>query len=153
MQGPVFIWVCCHSKVDLISSSVLLQANPPQYHQFLDIYIFFMYHKAYGFCNPGLYSYLCLMFQHRMRPEIARLLTPHIYSELENHASVLDYENVKVGIVSCVLLMPEVRFHTTGSVLKPSRYYDDIFSAAQMSAMQRVIMHIVTMTSLLADRG
>uniref|UniRef100_A0AAX7UH87 RZ-type domain-containing protein n=1 Tax=Astatotilapia calliptera TaxID=8154 RepID=A0AAX7UH87_ASTCA len=33
--------------------------------------------------------------QHRMRPEIARLLTPHIYTELENHPSVLEYENIK----------------------------------------------------------
>ncbi|KAI1891040.1 hypothetical protein AGOR_G00159780 [Albula goreensis] len=33
--------------------------------------------------------------QHRMRPEIARLLTPHIYSQLENHPSVLEYENIK----------------------------------------------------------
>ncbi|KAG9353375.1 hypothetical protein JZ751_017954 [Albula glossodonta] len=32
---------------------------------------------------------------HRMRPEIARLLTPHIYSQLENHPSVLEYENIK----------------------------------------------------------
>lgn len=31
-----------------------------------------------------------------MRPEIARLLTPHIYSELENHPSVFDYDNIKV---------------------------------------------------------
>ncbi|XP_068170628.1 NFX1-type zinc finger-containing protein 1 isoform X2 [Antennarius striatus] len=36
-----------------------------------------------------------LSLQHRMRPEIARLLTPHIYSELENHPSVYDYENIK----------------------------------------------------------
>ncbi|MEE6513878.1 hypothetical protein FKM82_021710, partial [Ascaphus truei] len=36
-----------------------------------------------------------LNYQHRMRPEIARLLTPHIYQELENHASVLDYEDIK----------------------------------------------------------
>lgn len=34
--------------------------------------------------------------QHRMRPEIARLLTPHIYEQLENHPSVFDYENIKV---------------------------------------------------------
>uniref|UniRef100_A0A3Q3W7K3 RZ-type domain-containing protein n=1 Tax=Mola mola TaxID=94237 RepID=A0A3Q3W7K3_MOLML len=39
--------------------------------------------------------YVRLNYQHRMRPEIARLLTPHIYSELENHPSVLDYENIK----------------------------------------------------------
>ncbi|XP_067324423.1 NFX1-type zinc finger-containing protein 1 [Anolis sagrei] len=36
-----------------------------------------------------------LDYQHRMRPEIARLLTPHIYTELENHPSVLEYENIK----------------------------------------------------------
>ncbi|XP_069003772.1 NFX1-type zinc finger-containing protein 1 [Embiotoca jacksoni] len=36
-----------------------------------------------------------LNYQHRMRPDIARLLTPHIYTELENHPSVLDYENIK----------------------------------------------------------
>ncbi|KAG8446598.1 hypothetical protein GDO86_014154 [Hymenochirus boettgeri] len=36
-----------------------------------------------------------LDYQHRMRPEIARLLTPHIYKELENHSSVLNYENIK----------------------------------------------------------
>lgn len=54
-----------------------------------------------------------------MRPEIARLLVPHIYSELQNHPSVLDYENVKVGTISCVLLMLEFRFHITGGVLKP----------------------------------
>ncbi|XP_068769058.1 NFX1-type zinc finger-containing protein 1 isoform X2 [Struthio camelus] len=33
--------------------------------------------------------------QHRMRPEIAQLLSPHIYQELENHPSVLKYENIK----------------------------------------------------------
>lgn len=31
-----------------------------------------------------------------MRPEIASLLTPHIYSELENHPSVLEYDSIKV---------------------------------------------------------
>ncbi|KAM7422964.1 hypothetical protein PAMA_010818 [Pampus argenteus] len=36
-----------------------------------------------------------LNYQHRMRPDIARLLTPHIYSDLENHPSVLDYDNIK----------------------------------------------------------
>ncbi|KAM6946973.1 NFX1-type zinc finger-containing protein 1 isoform 1-T1 [Lycodopsis pacificus] len=39
--------------------------------------------------------YVRLDYQHRMRPEIARLLTPHIYTELENHPSVLDYDNIK----------------------------------------------------------
>ncbi|XP_039590839.1 NFX1-type zinc finger-containing protein 1 [Polypterus senegalus] len=41
------------------------------------------------------FPYVRLNYQHRMRPEIAQLLTPHIYSELENHPSVEQYENVK----------------------------------------------------------
>ncbi|XP_062853233.1 NFX1-type zinc finger-containing protein 1 [Trichomycterus rosablanca] len=41
------------------------------------------------------FPYVRLNYQHRMRPEIARLLTPHIYTELENHPSVLEYENIK----------------------------------------------------------
>ncbi|XP_078608442.1 LOW QUALITY PROTEIN: NFX1-type zinc finger-containing protein 1-like [Branchiostoma floridae x Branchiostoma japonicum] len=36
-----------------------------------------------------------LKLQHRMRPEFARLLTPHIYKSLDNHESVLHYENIK----------------------------------------------------------
>ncbi|XP_068568539.1 NFX1-type zinc finger-containing protein 1 [Cebidichthys violaceus] len=39
--------------------------------------------------------YVRLDYQHRMRPEIACLLTPHIYAELENHPSVLDYDSIK----------------------------------------------------------
>ncbi|KAG9356145.1 hypothetical protein JZ751_000989 [Albula glossodonta] len=39
--------------------------------------------------------YVRLDYQHRMRPEIARLLTPHIYNKLENHISVNLYENIK----------------------------------------------------------
>ncbi|XP_026856434.2 NFX1-type zinc finger-containing protein 1 [Electrophorus electricus] len=41
------------------------------------------------------FPFVRLNYQHRMRPEIARLLTPHIYSELENHPSVLEYENIR----------------------------------------------------------
>ena len=36
-----------------------------------------------------------LQIQHRMRPEIAELVCPHIYDTLINHESVLRYENVK----------------------------------------------------------
>ncbi|XP_075682935.1 NFX1-type zinc finger-containing protein 1-like isoform X2 [Rhinoderma darwinii] len=39
--------------------------------------------------------YVRLNYQHRMRPEIAKLLTPHIYEKLENHESVHEYDNVK----------------------------------------------------------
>ncbi|XP_048205561.1 NFX1-type zinc finger-containing protein 1 isoform X2 [Perognathus longimembris pacificus] len=43
--------------------------------------------------------YVRLNYQHRMCPEIARLLTPHIYQDLENHPSVLKYEKIK-GVAS-----------------------------------------------------
>ncbi|XP_067904238.1 NFX1-type zinc finger-containing protein 1 [Heterodontus francisci] len=43
--------------------------------------------------------YVRLDYQHRMRPEIAALLSPHIYEQLENHPSVMNYENIK-GISS-----------------------------------------------------
>ena len=36
-----------------------------------------------------------LLIQHRMRPEIARLVCPHIYDELHNHPCVEEYGNVK----------------------------------------------------------
>ncbi|XP_060066353.1 NFX1-type zinc finger-containing protein 1-like [Ylistrum balloti] len=36
-----------------------------------------------------------LQFQHRMRPEISDLLTPSIYKELHNHASVVEIEDVR----------------------------------------------------------
>lgn len=33
--------------------------------------------------------------QHRMHPSISSLLVPHIYKELLNHPSVMEYEDVK----------------------------------------------------------
>ncbi|CAL1289223.1 unnamed protein product [Larinioides sclopetarius] len=36
-----------------------------------------------------------LEIQHRMRPEIASLLMPHIYTKLHNHESVKSFENIK----------------------------------------------------------
>ncbi|ELU05196.1 hypothetical protein CAPTEDRAFT_135240 [Capitella teleta] len=33
--------------------------------------------------------------QHRMRPEISNLITPHIYKTLTNHPSVLTFENIR----------------------------------------------------------
>nr|XP_014346107.1 PREDICTED: NFX1-type zinc finger-containing protein 1-like isoform X2 [Latimeria chalumnae] len=44
-------------------------------------------------------QYVRLDYQHRMRPEIAELLTPHIYDKLENHESVLLYDNIQ-GVTS-----------------------------------------------------
>lgn len=35
-----------------------------------------------------------LNVQHRMRPEIAALISPHIYTDLANHPSVETFKNV-----------------------------------------------------------
>ncbi|CAG4956216.1 unnamed protein product [Colias eurytheme] len=37
----------------------------------------------------------CLSVQHRMRPEIAALISPHIYPDLKNHSSVECFPNVR----------------------------------------------------------
>ncbi|XP_065915016.1 NFX1-type zinc finger-containing protein 1-like [Dysidea avara] len=42
-----------------------------------------------------------LQHQHRMRPEIADLVRPHVYRDLKDHDSVLGYENIR-GIASNV---------------------------------------------------
>uniref|UniRef100_A0A2K6NYD4 NFX1-type zinc finger-containing protein 1 n=1 Tax=Rhinopithecus roxellana TaxID=61622 RepID=A0A2K6NYD4_RHIRO len=46
-------------------------------------------------CSAHVSNDMHVFFQHRMCPEIARLLTPHIYQDLENHPSVLNYEKIK----------------------------------------------------------
>ncbi|XP_061109480.1 NFX1-type zinc finger-containing protein 1-like isoform X2 [Conger conger] len=48
--------------------------------------------------------YVRLDYQHRMRPEIAKLLTPHIYDKLKNHSSVHLYENIK-GVTTNVFFV------------------------------------------------
>ncbi|NWI50997.1 ZNFX1 protein, partial [Calyptomena viridis] len=50
------------------------------------------------------FPFVCLKYQHRMRPEIAELISPHIYQKLENHPSVLEYENIK-GVSSNVFFV------------------------------------------------
>ncbi|NXF36396.1 ZNFX1 protein, partial [Nyctibius bracteatus] len=50
------------------------------------------------------FPFVCLKYQHRMRPEIAQLLSPHIYQKLENHPSVLKYENIK-GVLSNIFFV------------------------------------------------
>ena len=41
------------------------------------------------------FPHVTLQIQHRMRPEIAELVKPHVYETLENHDSVKDYPNIK----------------------------------------------------------
>ncbi|XP_069390104.1 NFX1-type zinc finger-containing protein 1 isoform X2 [Paralichthys olivaceus] len=53
--------------------------------------------------------------QHRMRPEIARLLTPHIYAELENHPSVFQFDNIKGLNTNLFFVEHEHPEHTDGT--------------------------------------
>ncbi|XP_062603582.1 NFX1-type zinc finger-containing protein 1-like [Saccostrea cucullata] len=41
------------------------------------------------------FPFQCLTEQHRMRPEISCMLTPTIYPSLQDHSTVLEYQNVK----------------------------------------------------------
>ena len=45
-----------------------------------------------------------LSIQHRMRPEIAKLIVPHVYKELYNHESVLHYDHV-MGVAEDIFLI------------------------------------------------
>ena len=40
------------------------------------------------------FPHVTLQIQHRMRPEIAELVKPHVYETLENHESVKNYPNI-----------------------------------------------------------
>ncbi|NXX81788.1 ZNFX1 protein, partial [Urocolius indicus] len=68
------------------------------------------------------FPFVRLKYQHRMRPEIAQLLSPHIYQELENHPSVLKYENIK-GVLSNLFFVehdfPEQEIHEGKSHQNP----------------------------------
>ncbi|NXQ64815.1 ZNFX1 protein, partial [Anthoscopus minutus] len=68
------------------------------------------------------FPFVCLKYQHRMRPEIAQLISPHIYQKLENHPSVLKYENIK-GVSTNVFFVehevPEQEIHEGKSHQNP----------------------------------
>ena len=60
--------------------------------------------KTVHLFSVHVFNDIHVLFQHRMRPEIARLLTPHIYQDLENHPSVLKYEKIKVNLLYLIFL-------------------------------------------------
>ena len=76
----------------LIGDHKQLRPNPNEYYLArdcnLDISLFERLIKA------GI-PHATLEIQHRMRPEIAGLVCPHIYPKLLNHESVLQYENIQ----------------------------------------------------------
>ncbi|CAM1296818.1 ZNFX1 (predicted) [Pycnogonum litorale] len=56
-------------------------------------------------------DYVKLTTQHRMRPEIARLICPHVYNNVLNHRSVCEYPNV-AGITSNVYFLDHRHLET-----------------------------------------
>ncbi|XP_062400969.1 NFX1-type zinc finger-containing protein 1 [Sardina pilchardus] len=83
------------------------------------------------------FPYVRLNYQHRMCPEIARLLTPHIYAELENHPSVLDYENVKGVLTNLFFVEHEQREEQ----IKDGRSHQNMHEAAFVVALCRYLLH------------
>ncbi|XP_072540909.1 NFX1-type zinc finger-containing protein 1 [Salminus brasiliensis] len=82
------------------------------------------------------FPFVRLNYQHRMRPDIARLLTPHIYSELENHPSVLEYEDVK-GIFTNLFFIDH-KFHE--EEIKDGKSHQNLHEAHFVVALCRYLL-------------
>ncbi|KAM4740439.1 NFX1-type zinc finger-containing protein 1 isoform 2-T2 [Anableps anableps] len=85
--------------------------------------------------NMGL-PYVRLNYQHRMRPDIARLLTPHIYSALENHPSVFEYENIK-GLNTNLFFLEH---NYLEEEIKDGRSHQNIYEAKFVVALCRYLI-------------
>ena len=61
------------------------------------------------------HTHVTLTTQHRMRPEIAELVHPHIYDTLENHNSVEQYPNVR-GVDSNLFFIDHDNLESEGTI-------------------------------------
>ena len=61
------------------------------------------------------HPHVTLTTQHRMRPEIAELVHPHIYDTLENHNSVEQYPNVR-GVDSNLFFIDHDNLESEGTI-------------------------------------
>ena len=86
---PTFLNCTCHS---ILGDHQQLRPTTSSYHLAknynLEVSMF------ERFINLGA-KHVSLSLQHRMRPEIARLLVPAVYPELKNHFSVWEYPSIK----------------------------------------------------------
>ncbi|KAM9296225.1 NFX1-type zinc finger-containing protein 1 [Gastrophryne carolinensis] len=78
-----------------------------------------------------------LNYQHRMRPEIAQLLTPHIYKELENHPSVLCYEDIK-GVASNLFF---VKHNILEQNIKDGKSHQNLHEAQFIVELCKYLLH------------
>ncbi|XP_061894235.1 NFX1-type zinc finger-containing protein 1 isoform X1 [Entelurus aequoreus] len=74
--------------------------------------------------------------QHRMRPEIARLLTPNIYSDLENHPSVLNFDDIR-GLNTNVFFVEHNELETQ---FKEDRSHQNLHEAQFVVAFCRYLL-------------
>ncbi|KAJ4436029.1 hypothetical protein ANN_18655 [Periplaneta americana] len=82
-----------------------------------------------------------LKVQHRMRPEIAQLITPTIYPELENHSSVTEFESIH-GVLKSVffithehpedqsLMLAGSEFQSLGRAIVKEDEYEEVTEAS-----------------------
>uniref|UniRef100_A0A8C2J0P8 Zinc finger, NFX1-type containing 1 n=1 Tax=Cyprinus carpio TaxID=7962 RepID=A0A8C2J0P8_CYPCA len=82
------------------------------------------------------FPFVRLNYQHRMRPSIARLLTPHIYETLENHPSVLEYDNVK-GLLTNLFFLDHDHFEEE---IKDGRSHQNPHEAQFVVALCRYLL-------------
>ncbi|XP_051996715.1 NFX1-type zinc finger-containing protein 1-like [Xyrauchen texanus] len=82
------------------------------------------------------FPFVKLNYQHRMRPSIARLLTPHIYAELENHPSVHEYDNVK-GLLTNLFFVDHPHLEEE---IKDGRSHQNIHEANFVVALCRYLL-------------
>ncbi|CAM2107176.1 unnamed protein product [Caretta caretta] len=80
--------------------------------------------------------YVQLLYQHRMRPEISRLLVPLFYKQLKDHNAVAEYEKIK-GMESSVFFIQ----HTAAeSHSADSESYRNEFEASFLVSLSRYLL-------------
>ena len=70
-----------------------------------------------------------LSIQHRMRPEIAKLVHPHIYDTLYNHESVLNYDEIKGIAKNMFFIAHEQDEEENRDLLSPNNKHEARFMA------------------------
>ena len=117
----------------LIGDHQQLRPNPTSYHLakkfHLDISLFERMVKNEIHCEK-------LTTQHRMRPEIAQLLVPHIYKHLKNHTSVSLYPNIK-GIAGNMFFINHTEME---SEIDDSRSHSNEHEAQYCGALIRYLI-------------
>ena len=117
----------------LIGDHQQLRPNPTSFnlakHFHLDISLFERMVKNKINCEK-------LKTQHRMRPEIAQLLVPHIYKVLENHQSVSLYPNIR-GIYGNMFFINHTEME---AAIDDSKSHSNVHEAEFCGSLARYLM-------------